>query len=183
MTMRILFVPACDIIYKNRLGQRTEARCEEALQYWQSGEFDYILLSGGRHEDPCRQNLPGAEIMKQWFLRKNLSEESLIMETESLDTFEKVSLVIDCLRKKGLDKSNCTIFVVSEEKHLRRVKLIFKRGHDWDIRSLVVDNQMLVSEKFAELFILLIHLVWPRDGGPIAEITRKKRRIKASKKR
>lgn len=171
--MRVLLVPACEIIYLNQLGPRTKARCEEALRRWAGDFYEYLVVSGGIYELPHVQTVPAAKIMHDWFVANGVEPGRIIVEDHSLDTFENVSFSLAKIR--ALKPEPLELELITQTQHARRFWLTLVLGYRIWPKLHRIEYSMSLKEKFMEWVFLLIHLFWPKDGGPLGEKNRTNR--------
>ena len=176
--MRILLVPACEITYLNQLGPRTLTRCAVALKLWQKNLYDYLIVSGGIYELPHLQTVPAACIMRDWFVLQGVDEGRIIVEKHSLDTFENVRLSLALI--KAMSVTDFELEIVTERQHATRFWITLVLGYHRSPTLYRIDYSMTRMEKFKEFLFLLIHLFWPKTGGPLGEKNRQSRRYNRS---
>lgn len=174
--MRVLLVPACEVVYLNQLGPRTLARCQEALRRWAGDFYEVLVVSGGIYELPHVQTVPAAKLMCDWFVSNGVHPGQIVVEDHSLDTFENVSLSLAKIR--ALQPEPLELEIVTQTQHARRFWLSFFLGYRIWPKLHRIEYQMSLKEKFMEWLFLLIHLFWPKDGGPLGEKNRMSRRRK-----
>lgn len=116
-------IPAELILKKNKLSMPTLQRLGAGLKLWKNGNYDKILLTGGRFLRPDIQTVPAAELMADWLTRNGVPRDKLIIENESVDTYENVMLGTYLLEMSGAGCDDVTI--VSHPTHLRRLRLTF----------------------------------------------------------
>lgn len=157
--MKVLFVPSSGVSALNRLRKDTLRRCKRGLRLWQSGRYDYLLLSGGIFNPPNIQTVPASLLMRNWFLAHSVDGSKIITEEESLDTFENVKFGIKELEEKGL--SVAKIAVVSQWQHvIFRIFPIFLLGYGRLIRPHPMWYFASIKDFFREAIAILIFILY-----------------------
>jgi uncharacterized SAM-binding protein YcdF (DUF218 family) len=90
-----------------------EYRLKKALELYNKGYSDYIIVSGGQGKD---EDYTEAYIMKRWLQRKGVDGNRIIEEEKSTSTFENLKF-----SKKVMDNKNLkTAIIVSNDFHMFR---------------------------------------------------------------
>lgn len=174
MIIKVLIVPAETVFsFNNIIGTYTEKRCQSALRLWQTGDYNFMVLTGGIFLPPNRQNKPAAEIMKDWFLSQNIKAASILTEKESLDTFQNFIFSLDLIKKKV---KNFEFTVITHWTQALRFQITARMGYGVSIKTKPLYYKISVLELFKEILYILYHLIDPRGQRLVAEINRKKRR-------
>jgi len=167
--IRVILCLAEQVEEWNVLSKRTLLRLWKAYGLFLTGNYDYILVSGGIFNPPKIQTRPAAHLMKEWLLSKSIKEENVLVEDTSLDTYQNVANSVEIIRQKAktdmfypLCKELVT--VVSDQHHLRRVRMIIE-GH-FSTDPIVYEDsgyRLPFSEKLKELIFFAITFC-DRDG-------------------
>jgi hypothetical protein len=155
------------------LGPRTLTRCAVALKLWQKNPYDYLIVSGGIYELPHLQTVPAACIMRDWFILQRVDEGRIIVEKHSLDTFENVRFSLAMLQAMNVPVFDLEI--VTQRQHATRFWITLVLGYRRSPTLHRLEYSMTRMEKFKEFLFLLIHLCWPKTGGPLGEKNRRER--------
>ena len=125
-TTRVLLVPSSAIDSKNRLARDTRLRCWGALLAWLTGDYDFIVVTGGICLTPDVQTIPAAVLMAHWLIEHGLPKDRILIEPTAVDTYENVGQTIWLCRQHGLTRIQFTI--VSEPLHAARcgLNLLFR---------------------------------------------------------
>lgn len=178
---RILFVPAESIERQDRLSNRTLLRCKKALELWRTGKYDLVIVSGGKFLAPDVQTLPAGLLMGRWFMNQGLETGQLIIEQESLDTFENISFSVTAMRARGLDDpSRWDITVVSQWQHTRRFAISFRHMSGVEVRTADPGYGLGPIEWLKEWLFILVHVLDPLGHGQLARHNREQRRLAAA---
>lgn len=122
--MHVLMIPAERVLSQNRLSPQTYYRLAEGQKRWACGSHSHILVTGGIFHAPSEQTIPAARLMADWLIERGVPEGAIIIEDESLDTYENVIFGIRMLDDREICTKNMT--VISHPTHLRRLRLVFK---------------------------------------------------------
>lgn len=103
--------------YDGRPSPVLRARLETALEAWNEGWSDVIIVTGG--------NLPGdrfteAEASQMWLVERGVPSDAILLENESNSTEENLSGVAAIMEEQGLHSA----LIVSDGFHLFRAKYI-----------------------------------------------------------
>ncbi len=103
--------------YDGRPSPVLRARLETALDAWNQGWSDIIIVTGG--------NLPGdrfteAEASQMWLVERGVPAEAILLENESNSTEENLTGVAAIMDEQGLHSA----LIVSDGFHLFRAKYI-----------------------------------------------------------
>lgn len=125
---RILLVPLGSVEPVNKLSEKdTMIRMREALRMWNEGRQDYLLVTGGAFTSKKIMTVPGARVMKKWFIANGVSSSQIIVEDESRDTYQNVEFSLEII-KSPLDFTldSIKITVVTQWQHAIRFWLTFR---------------------------------------------------------
>ncbi len=89
-------------------------RCFHALKVLKGRQSALLILSGGKANGKAPHS--EAEAMRQYFLSYGVSENLIITESQSKNTFENVKFCMDIIRRIGFGE----IFLVSSSYHINR---------------------------------------------------------------
>ncbi len=128
----VLFVPSGGIVPLNQLAPDTLHRCQKALELWRTNQSDKILVAGGICHSPEIQTVSAAELMKKWFTERGVDEKSIIVEPESLHTYDNIRLGLEKLKAAQIE--NPEITVVTQWQHTIRCWLTFKLGYGINVK-------------------------------------------------
>ena len=177
--MKILLVPAELVDPHDQLSAITIQRCNAGLIAWKSGAFDYLLLTGGRFLPPERQSRSAAAIMRDWFVQHGVAEAQVLVEPESLDTYENIALGLEILERAG--HLHAQITVLTQYQHaLRFVLTFFLAHHRWIQVIPIRQPRQSWTSWFIEWLILIpCHTIDWRGRSFLARWNRKQRRLAA----
>lgn len=161
--MAILFVPAGQIDSIDQLSVKdTLLRCEAALNLWFEQHFSHLLVTGGVFNPSRVQTEPAAVLMAEWFVSQGVPRDRILIEDQSLDTFENVRLSYDLLRDSGLPDWQ-DLVVVTHWTHLARFRILFHKWYGISIRGLPLRYPLTLAAILREIgSFLLCHL---SNGG------------------
>ena len=105
----------------------TMIRMKEALRMWQEGGWDYILVSGGTFTSKKIMTIPGARMMRSWFVSRGVSSDKIIVEDQSRDTYQNIAFSIEAIEERpGRFVREANITVVTQWQHAIRFWLTFR---------------------------------------------------------
>lgn len=179
--MRVLLVLSEGMTGHDQLSDITLARCGRALALWRTGKYNYLLVTGGKFLPPEIQNRPIADVMRDWFIQNGIHDEYIIVEDESVDTYENISFSLALLRERGL-KANDEITVCTQMQHAWRAAITFWRAHGMRVHlEYVRQPTMPWADVLKELLLLVPYHLWDWDGnGTVAANNRMARRRAAT---
>lgn len=177
--LKVLLVPAELIDPVDTLSPNTRRRCLAAMEAWNIGGYDFVLMTGGLFLEPARQTRSAAETMSLWFRLKFVPEERMLLEERSVDTYENIANSLGLLRERGLGGAEIT--VVTQLQHAIRFKITCWRAHGVRIRTIVVRQpEMSWKDWLLEWFVLIpIHILDRSGTGFISRWNKTKRRLAA----
>jgi hypothetical protein len=177
--MRLLFVPSGDVTTHNKIEHtHTLERCQEALRVWQSGHYDYMLLSGGIFRPRRVQSVSAAKLMANWVLSQSLQPRphQLLLEEQSRDTYENAYLSIELLRKQKLLHHITGITIVSELHHARRLRTTLVQGYNLtNIDIHPTHSKLSWHALMLEWLYELLHAIDPIGNNILAQMNRRSR--------
>lgn len=177
--VRILFVPAEGIAERDLFTQNTMARLEEALKLWRNGDFDFMVLSGGRFLPKNVQTRSASVLMAEWMTGQWMGpgKKQVILEAESLDTYQNVIFTMRKLVRREIDLSRVELTVCTEYFHARRIATTFwySFGLKVAIHAVRQPDMGLVAY-LKEIFLNLLHWWDPEGVGLIPRKNREARR-------
>lgn len=177
---RILMVPSWQLAPSDRLSPRdTQIVCRAALQLWQTGRFDLLLLTGGVFLPPHIQTRPSAELMKDWFRSQDVEPSRIVTETRSLDTFENIAFSLTELRRRGIE--NPLITVCTQWLHALRIRHTFQRAHGVAMRVHAIRFHMSWRDLAWQWLCVAYHWYDPGGMGRLAKSARLRRSRAASR--
>lgn len=98
-----------------RLGKQTKRRLNHALNLFQSGSVDSLLCTGGARP---RDNVYGADMMKEYLMGYGVPEEKIITDLLSYDTRTNLTNSLKIIKKEQWK----TVCLVSSPLHLYRIQ-------------------------------------------------------------
>lgn len=96
-------------------------RINAAAEYLNDNPESVAVLSGGQGPG---ENMTEAECMKRELLKKGISENRLIKEELSTNTYENIENSFAALEEHGVDKSS--VVIVTSDYHQKRASMICK---------------------------------------------------------
>lgn len=175
--MNVLLVPSAEIAPLDQLsGTRTLIRCENALIAWNSGKYDLLLVCGGKTHSPEFESRPAAVTMAEWFLDHGISAADIVIEDQSLDTYQNIEYSLRILT--GLPGKH-TITVISQWQHTLRFVITGLLAHTIWIRRIGLhypepNGFMLKS------WVLLLYHFYDWKGTKAPAIANRDQRRKAA---
>jgi hypothetical protein len=170
--MKCLFIPSCEIKPINDLsGTITEKQLIQGLKIYSQGNYDKIIVSGGIYLPPKTQTIASGTLMKTWLIKHGVSEEVIISEIMSRDTYENISFSLNILGSSEKIK----ITVVAHWQHALRFFITFLLAHKRLVRLKPMWFFGGLKTFVLEWAFLLIHLFDIKGQGKLATLNRKKR--------
>lgn len=83
------------------------------------------ILSGGQGPG---EELPEAEAMKRYLVARGISENRLILEQKSTDTYENMVFSKQVLKDQGTDPFTASVTLITNDFHMLRAKMLAKRA-------------------------------------------------------
>ena len=178
--MKILLVPAGGVVEKDQIAPHdTLLRCEAALKLWQETQFDLIIVSGGIFLPSGIQTVSAAVLMQEWFIKQGIPENKILIEDQSLDTYQNVQFTLDLLEIHNLKDAELT--VITQWQHARRFARTFK-SHGIKIKRHPLHYKVGFKTWLMEWMFMFIHLIDPKGKWLFGKINRKKRTQKSPSK-
>lgn len=172
--MKILLILAGGIVKMNRLSpQDTLIRCQKGLQLWQSGNYDYLLVTGGLFNPKTVQTITAAGLMRKWFVKNGVAKEKILIEADSRDTYQNVAFSIRLLKTKKIDKPEITI--VSQWQHNIRIKRTF-RSYGYQVKTHNVKYPVGWKTWLMEWAFIMLHFISPKGNNYWARKNQEKRK-------
>ena len=100
------------------LGGGTKERVGHGVRLYQSGYADKILLTGG-----SRWEIAIAEIMERQALSLGVTKDDILLEKESLSTYENAKYTLEIMRAEKFKSA----ILVTSPYHSKRASIIFQR--------------------------------------------------------
>ncbi|URZ02217.1 YdcF family protein [Clostridium felsineum] len=143
---------------KQMLGTQYE-RVTKAMEYVKENPDVKIVVSGGRGHN---ESISEAEAMKEYFLKKGVLSQNIIMEDKSTNTFENLrnsKRIID----KISNEKDIKVGVVTSSYHITRAKLLGKRvGLKLYGISAPINKLLLIQSYTREFFAFYKSLILDR---------------------
>lgn len=141
-------------VYENGPSAVLRYRLDRAIQYLEENPDTICILSGGQgYNEPCAE----AEGMANYMMQKGISEDRLILETESSTTKQNIA------NSMALIEPEASVGIITNDFHLFRALQIAK-AQGWKpvygiaapSNKFYLPNNML-REFFAEIKFLILH--------------------------
>lgn len=118
-------------------------RLNTALDYLDDHPDTTVIVSGGQGAD---EHISEAQAMHDYLVEHNFPSEQILLEDQSTNTYENLLFSNDVVSKHGIDVTD-EIVVVSNDFHLARVRMLFKRvyGGDYHLNTLAAPTSHLPS--------------------------------------
>lgn len=140
LVLGFTFVPAEQVEKQDKLSARTIARLEKAIQIHEKNEHVFFVVSGGIFNHPLVQTKSAGELMKEWLIAKGISQDFILVEDKSLDTYENVERSMALIGTKiflqhlpfyykdivYVTPCKGKVVVVSDHWHLKRLKRLMR---------------------------------------------------------
>ena len=94
-------------------------RCDRAFEAWQAGAAKTIIGCGGVCDGPASE----ASVIRAYLLEKGVPDESIIMEDQSVNTWENLIFARRIMDEKGMRKA----LMVTSDYHLTRALWMAKK--------------------------------------------------------
>lgn len=198
--IRVLLVPSEGIVRlkgkPDYLSDNTRARCERALKAWNTGEYDIMVITGGKFSPPSEQTRPAADLMFDWFTRRGrgVRNDQVILETKSLDTYQNIQNSLYEIRRfvnskllhvrKGDEDEHFEIHVCTEFLHGLRFWVTFARAYGIWVKVIPVRQpRMTVMQVVLEMLVLIpLHVIDPFGNNWVSKRERRKRQEAARRR-
>ncbi|MEL7655793.1 MAG: YdcF family protein [Bacillota bacterium] len=98
---------------------RLQGRLERAIQLYEKGYFDYIIVSGGLGKEGFSE----AIIMKEYLLEKGIPGDNILVDEEGNDSYMTAKNTKRIMDQRGFH----TVTVISQFYHISRTRLAFNK--------------------------------------------------------
>lgn len=130
-------------------GVMLEGRLEATLELLLENEAYMVVTTGGVGR---RDTVPEAYVAAQWLISRGISADRIVMETESLNTYENITLAAAHIRERELPE---TLIIVSDGFHVwRGMRTAEALGFEAYSRSVATNPLLLPTYWLRELFAL-----------------------------
>ncbi len=169
-------IPAGGIIKRDKLDFDTLLRIERGVKifYSRPAYWDKILVSGGIFLPSEIQSISAAKLMATELIKRGISSKRIILEENSLDTFQNVEFSILKCAEVGI---NPEITVVTQWQHAIRFWICF-RGYKLKIYLKPISYRVPIITWLKEWFFIIYHVYDRRGVRPLALKNRRERRQK-----
>ena len=118
-------------------------RLNTALDYLEDHPDTTVVVSGGQGAD---EHISEAQAMHDYLVEHGFPSEQILLEDQSTSTYENLSVSNHLIAEHGIDVTD-DIVVVSNDFHLARVRMLFKRvtGGDYHLYTLAAPTSHLPS--------------------------------------
>lgn len=113
----------CLIIFGCHIKSILDERLERAIEILKEKSIDNIIISGGIG---VKGHFNEAEYMKVFLLNNDIDEKNILIENKSTTTEENIINSLEILKSKSLIE-NKSIILVSNQVHLKRISMEFKK--------------------------------------------------------
>ncbi len=134
-----------------------------------------IVVSGGRFAPRHEQTRTAGSLMEDWLADHGVPLSDIIVEGESVDTYENIAFSIKALGENGIDPKTTLNIVVSERLHAMRIEHTFKAAHGIEVNTHNLPDRPGLFRWITDRFFVLYHW-WDTYGdGWLARMSRKSR--------
>lgn len=181
--MNILLIPSNDIKPIDRLdGTRTLARCKQGLRLWQSGIYDFVILSGGQVYPSKLQSRPMADIMYDWLIAQPDAppKSKILRASTSRDTYEDISNSLHLVYAALPGQKIGSVSVCTDWLHGIRFRTSFARG--FGIKNVTIENvkyRLPLTYFILGLLFTLFPLFDPKGKSLLVKLVRRQRTQRA----
>jgi uncharacterized SAM-binding protein YcdF (DUF218 family) len=118
-------------------------RLDTALDYLEEHPDTTVIVSGGQGAD---EHISEAQAMHDYLVEHGFPSAQILLEDQSSNTYENLSFSNRVIAAHGIDVTD-DIVVVSNDFHLARVRMLFKRvaGGDYHLNTLAAPTSHLPS--------------------------------------
>ena len=183
----ILFVPSGGITTLDQLDPaNTLLRCVQGLKMWQTGKYQYLVVTGGKFLAPSVQTKPAGQLQAEWFVAQGVDPNRIIIEQTSLDTYENITNSLRAMHAfqngaLGDDyPPNWDITVVTQWQHSWRFWISFWELGRLRIKRAPMHYPMSWLSWVMEFAMVAYHFYDPRGTGLVARKNREGRRRTAA---
>ena len=99
--------------------RRLAARLDRTLELYRGGYFPLIIVSGG----PGKEGHDEAVVMRDYLVHRGVPAESILVDSEGVNTFASARKTQQVMRERGLSK----VLVITQYFHVPRSKLALKK--------------------------------------------------------
>ena len=119
-------------------------RLNTALDYLEDHPDTTVIVSGGQGAD---EHISEAQAMHDYLVEHGFPSEQILLEDQSTNTYENLLFSNSVIAGHGIDVTD-DIVVVSNDFHLARVRMLFKRVHggDYHLYTLAAPTSHLPSK-------------------------------------
>jgi len=100
--------------------KRLQARLDGGYEIYKNGVAPLVIVTGGFGKEGYDE----AVVMKEYLVKKGVPEESIIVDSEGVNTTASAKNSRNIFRESGSD----SVIVVSSYYHISRTRLAFKRA-------------------------------------------------------
>lgn len=120
-----------------------QGRLNTALAYLEDHPDTTVIVSGGQGAD---EHISEAQAMHDYLVEHGFPSEQILLEDRSTNTYENLFFSNDVVAEHGIDVTD-EMVVVSNDFHLARVRMLFKRvtGGDYNLNTLAAPTSHLPS--------------------------------------
>ena len=143
-----IIILGCAIRNDGGLTPLLKARVDSAVafekkQFEQTGKHALFVPSGGQGAD---EHISEAQAMHDYLVEHGFPSEQILLEDRSTNTYENLLFSNGVIAEHGIDVTD-DIVVVSNDFHLARVRMLFKRVHggDYHLYTLAAPTSHLPS--------------------------------------
>ena len=118
-------------------------RLNTALDYLDDHPDTTVIVSGGKGDDEHKSE---AQAMHDYLVEHGFPSAQILLEDQSSNTYENLSFSNHVIAEHGIDVTD-DLVVVSNDFHLARVRMLFKRvaGGDYHLNTLAAPTSHLPS--------------------------------------
>lgn len=98
-------------LWNNTPSPALKERLDEAITLYEQGLVDYLILSGGKPSSS--KGLTEAEGMRNYLTAAGISEEHLLLESHSTDTYENIIYSANIMEQEQFD----SVIIISHNYH------------------------------------------------------------------
>ena len=98
---------------------RLKSRLDKALELYEKGYFDYIIVSGGAGEEGFDE----AEVMKNYLMDKGISSEYIILDPQGYNSYMTAQNTKAIMNKMDFN----SVTIITQFFHISRTELAFKK--------------------------------------------------------
>ncbi len=110
---------------------RLKSRLDKAIELYEKGYFDYIIVSGGIGQEGFDE----AEVMKKYLMDEGISSEYIILDQQGYNSYMTAKNTKTIMNKMDFH----SVTIISQFFHISRTELAFKKVGIEDIYSAHAD--------------------------------------------